>query len=145
MLHGASEPPPRDPGELLAVATVPAERPGRVVVEVVGPVDQHNARLLQGCVQAQLARRGVSELIVDMEGVSFLGVRGLSVLIAAQAHSQRLGITLSVRCNGARPVLRPLQLTGLARLLCLDASADGGCRGGVGPLSARRRRRAPWA
>jgi anti-anti-sigma factor len=123
VLHDASERSACAADDLLSVATVPADRPGRVIVVVGGEVDQFTAPLLSACLRTQLGRGVVSELVVDMAAVRFLGAAGLAVLVTAHARSRALGVHLTVRCDGARPVLRPLRLAGLATLLCIDGPA----------------------
>ena len=46
MLHTPALRPVPAPGELMSVTTLPDPRPGRVVVEVVGEVDDYTAPAL---------------------------------------------------------------------------------------------------
>src|SRR5215213_11728179 len=119
-----------DSTPLLSVTALPPTPRGRVVVEVSGEIDQFTAPLLDACLQTQSGRRGVRELVVDMEDVAYLGAAGISVLTEAGARCRRHGARLLVRCNGRPSVVRPLRLCGLMPLLGLDASdASGGSPG----------------
>ncbi len=109
-----------DPGRLLSVTAVPGERPGRVVVEVTGEVDEYTAPLLQLCLDSQAAQPGLRELVVDLAQVTFLGAAGVTVLEQAHGRCRVRGVRLVLRCAGRRRVLRPLQLTGLADVVAID-------------------------
>ena len=60
-----------DPGLLLSVSTVTDRRPGRVIVVVVGEVDEYSAPALDVCLQSQARQPGVRELVVDLVRVTF--------------------------------------------------------------------------
>jgi anti-sigma B factor antagonist len=93
-----------DPEQLLAVTTLPGTRPGRVVVEVTGEVDTYTAPLLGACLHSQSGRRGLRELIVDLEQVTLLGAAGVAALDQAQQRCRKHGARLVVRCSGRRRV-----------------------------------------
>jgi anti-sigma B factor antagonist len=99
-----------DPADLLWVAAHPPDRRGRVVVEVVGEVDDYTAPLLASCLQGQDRRRGLRALVVDLTGVRFLSCAGLTVLEAAAERCAARGTRLLLRCGDRRAVLRALEL-----------------------------------
>jgi anti-anti-sigma factor len=102
---------------LLSVAAVPMSDRRTAIVKVVGQVDHYTAPLLAACLSTQINRRGLRELVVDMNGVTFLGSAGLSVLVRAQRQCRSAaGARLVVRSGGKRAVLRPLELAGLSWL-----------------------------
>lgn len=91
-------------------------RPGngrRVVLDVVGDVDAFTAPLLQACVRTQLSRPGLRELVLDMGGVEFLGVAGVSVVVEAGRRSRKSGIRFRLRSDGRPQVVQTLELTGV--------------------------------
>jgi anti-anti-sigma factor len=94
-----------DAEQLLAVTTLPGTRPGRVVVEVTGEVDTYTAPLLGACLDSQSGRRGLRELIVDLEQVTILGTAGVAALAQARRRCRMRGARLVVRCGGRRRVL----------------------------------------
>jgi anti-anti-sigma factor len=99
-----------DPADLLWVGAHPPDRRGRVVVEVVGEVDDYTAPLLRSCVQGQSARPGLRALVVDLTGVRYLSCAGLTALEEAAERCSGRGVRFLLR-SGARPaVLRALEL-----------------------------------
>jgi anti-anti-sigma factor len=93
-----------DPEQLLAVTTLPGTRPGRVVIEVTGEVDTYTAPLLGACLHSQSGRRGLRELIVDLEQVTLVGTAGIDALTQARRRCRMRGARLVVRCGGRRRV-----------------------------------------
>ena len=108
-----------DPAPLLSVTAVPGKRPGRVIVHVTGEVDAYTAPLLQLCLDSQVTRRGLRELVVDLEQVTFLGAAGVTVFAQAHRRCRMRGARLVIRTSGRRKMLRPLQLTGLADVVAV--------------------------
>jgi anti-anti-sigma factor len=117
VLHTSSRPASTE-ADLLSVAVVPASF-GRLVLEVVGEVDPFTAPLLELCLDSQAVRPGLRELIVDMQGVTFLGAAGMSALAQAHQRCRERGASLVVR-SGPALVLRSLQLAGLGDLVAVD-------------------------
>jgi anti-sigma B factor antagonist len=93
-----------DPEQLLAVTTLPGTGPARVVVEVTGEVDTYTAPLLGACLHSQSGRRGLRELIVDLEQVTLLGTAGVAALARARRRCRMRGARLVVRCGGKRRI-----------------------------------------
>ncbi|HVV13462.1 anti-sigma factor antagonist [Amycolatopsis sp.] len=88
-----------------------------VVLRVAGEVDMATA----GQLAAQLcaAREAVTPpgpVIVDLDGVEFLGSAGLVALVREFAHCDRYGVELRI-VSSSRPVLRSISRTGLGELL----------------------------
>lgn len=120
MLHTPALRPVPAPGELMSVTTLPDPRPGRVVVEVVGEVDDYTAPALDACLTSQSGLSGVRELVVYLGQVRFLGAAGISALVRADRRCRRRGARLVIRTGGRRSVLRPLQLARLDRRVAVD-------------------------
>ncbi|GAB3347589.1 STAS domain-containing protein [Modestobacter lapidis] len=123
MLHPVPPVPFPHTDDLLRVTALPGGDRGRVVVEVVGEIDQQTVPLLEACLHTQTGRRGPRTLVVDLTGVSFFGGTGLAALARARKHCLTRGGRLVVRCAGRRAVLRPLHLAGLASLVEEEAGA----------------------
>jgi anti-anti-sigma factor len=80
-----------------------------MVVQVTGEVDAYTAPLLQLCLDSQATQRGLRELVVDLEQVTFLGAAGNTVLAQAHRRCRMRGARLVIRTGGRRNILRPLQ------------------------------------
>ena len=81
----------------------------------VGEVDSSSAPALRTSLDG-VFDAGVSELTIDLNGVTFLDSAGLCVLAAAHRLAARAGVRLRVVAS-SRAVLRPMQITGLYDLL----------------------------
>jgi anti-sigma B factor antagonist len=123
MLHTPAHRAAPSSGQLLSVTTMPAARPGLVVVEVTGEVDAYTAPALEVCLHSQATQRGVRTLVVDLSRVSFLGAAGVTVLAQVQRRCRMSGVRLIIRTGGRRNALRPLQLSGLADVVDDDPAA----------------------
>jgi anti-anti-sigma factor len=100
-----------DPADLLWVGATPPDRRGRVVVEVVGEVDDYTAPLLESCLRGQSARVAVRVLEVDLTRVRFLSCSAVTVLVQAAQRCARRGARLVVRPGDGSTTSRVLQLT----------------------------------
>ncbi len=87
--------------------------PDALDVVVSGEVDSVTAAGLREGLVGVLARAGMSEVVVDLQGVTFLDSAGLCALATAHRDAGRAGQRLLLRAGENRAVLRPLQLTGL--------------------------------
>jgi anti-sigma B factor antagonist len=103
--------------QLLSVTTVRGDRPGRVLVDVTGEVDNATAPLLRLCLDSQTAQRELRELVVDLAEVTVLGPAGVTALTRAHRRCRRRGARLVLRCAGRRTVLDQLQPTRLGSLV----------------------------
>ncbi|WP_433505059.1 STAS domain-containing protein [Pseudonocardia halophobica] len=109
-----------------------ADRADAVVVCVAGELDYATTPALRAAIADALSRLSNRPLILDLTRVTFLGSAGLATLIeaAAEAEQQLAPVgPLRIVVDGTRPVIRPLQLSGLDQLLRLyhdvkDALAD---------------------
>lgn len=88
------------------------------VVTAIGEVDEETAPALHERIAACVAERP-RRLIIDLTGVTFLSSAGLHVLVQANVQTPRLGVVAADRAT-----LRPLQLTGLDRILALYPSLE---------------------
>ncbi|QYN39079.1 STAS domain-containing protein [Pseudonocardia sp. DSM 110487] len=115
--HGGMPPPE----ELMSLHR--AARNGAVVLAVEGEVDIATAAQLREALDHALNDAGMRPVVVDLTAVSFLASRGLAIL--AEAH-RSAGVLqpLRVVVDEARPVIRPLQLSGLGRVLSLFHTLD---------------------
>lgn len=111
---------PPHPGQLLSVHAVPGNRPGRVVVEVIGAVDTFTVPLLQLCLDSRTNQRDLRELVVDLERATFLGTAGVAALVRTHRRCRARGIALFLRRAGRRRLLGPLQLAELAHQVGAD-------------------------
>ena len=87
-----------------------------VRVTAVGKVDSSSAPLLRTELEAALDGGDLRELVVDLDGVTFLDSAGLSVLAGAHRRAAGRDVHLRVLAS-SRAVIRPLQITGLWDLL----------------------------
>jgi len=86
-----------------------------VRIEAAGEIDSSSAPALRAELDAalDLAPR---EVVLDLGGVTFLDSAGLSTLAGAHRRATVEGVRLRVLVSG-RAVMRPLQITGLWKLL----------------------------
>jgi anti-sigma B factor antagonist len=95
--------------------TVEARHRGdnHVVLDVTGHVDAFTAPLLRACLQTQLSRTGLRELILDVGGVESMGAAGVSAIVEASRGARERHLPFRLRAHGLKAVLRPLQLAGV--------------------------------
>ena len=63
-------------------------------------------------------------LMLDRTGVTFLGSPGLAALVDATGAARRLREPLRIVVDHTRPVIRPIELTGLDNLLAVYTTLD---------------------
>ncbi len=102
------------------------EVPGALILTVVGEVDVLTGPRLQAAVSECLDRADCL-VVVDLVQVSFMSSHGLAVLVNAARESasspRKAPMRLVVDEN--RPVVRPIEVTGLDHLLALyDSMGD---------------------
>jgi len=90
---------------------------------VSGEVDSSSAPTLNARLD-EVFDRGVTDLTVDLTGVTFLDSAGLCVLAAAHRRAMRAGVHLRVVAT-SRAVIRPMQITGLYDLLHVVSQESG--------------------
>jgi anti-sigma B factor antagonist len=98
--------------------------PGHAVITVGGEVDMLTSPQLRTVVLDQFEPgSGVELVVLDLDGVSFLGTSGLAVLIEVREAAHTAGVELRLACT-ARRVLRPLTIAGLVPLFDIHDSID---------------------
>ena len=106
--------PALDPnGELVTFDVSRADASG--VLRASGEIDSTTAPLLNTHL-TELLDAEVRELVVDLQGVSFLDSAGLCVLATVHRRAARQDARMRVLAS-SRAVIRPLQITGLWDLL----------------------------
>lgn len=87
-------------------------RPDRVTVVLTlhGVIDAGTAPQLAEMLQSRLHSQ-LERVVLDLSGVAFLAVAGISVLIQADLRAQYTGITLELVSDGNRQVERALTVT----------------------------------
>jgi anti-sigma B factor antagonist len=106
--------------------TLSTTRPGdgQVLIEVGGEVDMLTSPQLRSLVLDQFEPgAGVELVVLDLEGVTFLGTSGLAVLIEVREAAHAAGVELRLACT-ARRVLRPLTIAGLIPLFDIHDSVE---------------------
>jgi anti-sigma B factor antagonist len=103
----------------------------RVVLRVSGELDMVTAPVLTAHVEEQFgATTGTARtLVFDLTGVSFLGSAGLAVLAHTQTTAATRGDVIQVVAS-ARAVLRPLEVTGLDKVLDIRPELPAGHESG---------------
>jgi anti-sigma B factor antagonist len=86
-----------------------------VLLAVDGEVDLMTAPRLHAALLAALRDGPRRMVILDLSRVSLLSSAGLTAMWEARQTAQRLDEPLRVVVDHARPVVRPLQITGLDR------------------------------
>jgi anti-sigma B factor antagonist len=91
-----------------------------IVVTVAGEIDMLTVERLRSAVAAGFDQLGDDEiLIVDLTGVTFLGSPGLQALVDVTNAAHRRREPLRIVVDQNRPVIRPIQVTGLDSVLAL--------------------------
>jgi anti-anti-sigma factor len=66
-----------------------------------------------------LGRPDVTDVELDLTGVTYLGAAGLKTLVIAHQAAERTGRRLTIRCGTSRAVLRSLHITGLSTVFSI--------------------------
>ncbi|HLU56938.1 MAG TPA: STAS domain-containing protein [Pseudonocardia sp.] len=106
--------------------TLATARPaaGQVVITVGGEVDMLTSPQLRLAVLDKFEPdAGVELVVLDLDGVTFLGTSGLAVLIEVREAAHAAGVELRLACT-ARRVLRPLTIAGLVPLFDIHDSVE---------------------
>lgn len=104
------------------------ERNSVVVVVVAGEVDLVTAPRLRDSLTSALNRDGVTLLVVDLDGVSFLDSTGLSALATTTRRAAERDQVVRLCCLQPM-VLRVLTVTGLAEQWALYETREQACNG----------------
>jgi anti-sigma B factor antagonist len=84
------------------------------VAHVTGDIDLASADLFRDGVAERLDSNQV--FVLDLDGVTFMGSLGFSVLVEAHQETERRNIRWAI-VAGTGPIQRPLKVTGLEQLL----------------------------
>ena len=94
---------------------------GAVRLVATGEIDSSSAPQFRQILEPLLDEDGLTEIVVDLGGVTFLDSAGLCVLAAAHRRTKGRDLRLRVLAS-SRAVIRPLQITGLWDLLRVSRS-----------------------
>lgn len=98
---------------------------GTLVIAVVGEVDMDTAPALSAAIIACIDQAGGGQpCILDLTEVTFLSSAGLTALLEATSHSEARRQPLPIVVDSNRPVIRPIQVTGLDDTLTLYHTVD---------------------
>jgi len=117
--HTVSPPSPENAPAAVIDIRIAEETEHLVVLRVSGELDMLTAPILTEYVQEQFGRDAASgprTVVFDLTRVSFLGSAGLAVLAHAQTAAADRGDAVQIVAT-ARAVLRPLEVTGLDKVL----------------------------
>ncbi|MFF2555227.1 anti-sigma factor antagonist [Nocardia sp. NPDC058058] len=89
------------------------------VVAIQGEVDGSTANQLADAVQTGLDRTRALYCILDLTDVEFLGGAGLQTLAATNLEAAVRREPLRIVVDANRPVIRPLEISGLEKILAL--------------------------
>jgi anti-sigma B factor antagonist len=106
----------------LSLRTEPHAR----VLRVEGEVDMLTSPQLRTAV-LDAVTAGPGAVVLDLDGVTFLGTSGLAVLVEARQAAQTEGVALRLACRERR-VLRPLTIAGLVPLFDVHETAEDALR-----------------
>jgi len=102
---------------LLSLTSRPAGR--AVIITAVGEVDMLTAPQLLMALRDALALPGGGPVVCDLTDVTFLASAGLSALTAAEDTAAACLTPLRVVVDHSRPVIMPLHIVGLDKVLAL--------------------------
>ncbi|MEV6429702.1 anti-sigma factor antagonist [Nocardia sp. NPDC051463] len=94
------------------------------VVAVRGEVDHATADQLIQAVRTGLDHTRGGFCVLDLTAVQFLGGHGLSALLQATRAAENRRQPLRIAVDHNRPVIRPIEITGLEELLALYHSVE---------------------
>jgi anti-sigma B factor antagonist len=122
---GVSERPETDPASTGAgLDIVQHEMDGMLVIAIAGEIDLETAPALHKAVTAGIDQIRGEPCILDLSAVTFLGSAGLTALVDATRYAEARREPLRIVVDSNRPVIRPIQVTGLDDVLSLYHSVD---------------------
>lgn len=91
-----------------------------LVVTVAGEIDRFTVARLRAAVTTGFDQLRDGEiLVIDLTDVTFLGSPGLQALVEATEAARHRREPLRIVVDNTRPVIRPIQITGLGEVLAL--------------------------
>ena len=111
------------PVDLQATTTV--ESGGRRIVWITGELDLSTAPVLGSVVESAIRAPDTSEIILDLEDLTFLDASGIRMLVSCVQLAQLLGRSLRAR-NSHDEVDMILRLVGVAELIHLPEIPSAG-------------------
>lgn len=106
------------------------EADGVLVIAVAGEVDLGNVSTLHNVIAAGIDRTHGEPCILDLTAVTFLGSAGLKALVESTAHAEARQEPLRIVVDANRPVIRPIEVTGLDDVLRLYHSVEEAVKAG---------------
>ncbi|MFF0492656.1 anti-sigma factor antagonist [Nocardia sp. NPDC004068] len=94
------------------------------VVTLYGEIDGDTAPRLAQAVREGIARTRADFCVIDLTDVDFLGGAGLKTLAATAEAAEHRKHPLRIVVDENRPVIRPLEITGLEKFLALYHTVD---------------------
>ena len=85
-------------------------------IEVAGRLDTTSAPMLEKTINEDI--KNVTNLILDIKGVSYISSAGLRVLLSAQKKMQKIG-SMKVK-NVCQEVMEVFEMTGFADILVIE-------------------------
>ncbi|MGW5051466.1 anti-sigma factor antagonist [Actinokineospora sp. NPDC004072] len=122
-----------DSGPPAAVDIVHRDVDGILVVEVTGEIDLESAPAVHAAVLAAIDHTAGEPCILDLTAVTFLSSAGLTALLDATTHAEKRREPLRIVVDSNRPVIRPIEITGLDGVLKLYHTVDEALNAGAGP------------
>jgi anti-sigma B factor antagonist len=96
-----------------------------LVLIVAGEIDLFTVDRLRAAVAAGFAElREGEKLVLDLTKVTFLASQGLQALVDVTQAAQQSRHPLPIVVDHTRPVIRPIQITGLDEVLALFNSVE---------------------
>jgi anti-sigma B factor antagonist len=118
--QGRASDPPLPPGLDIVRRVVD----GILVIAAIGEVDMDTAPALGEAIGASIDEAGDKPCILDLTGVTFLNSPGLTMLLEATDRAEALREPLRIVVDANRPVIRPIEVTGLDNELALYHTVD---------------------
>lgn len=116
--------------QMVGLHTERIHRAGRdaLVLRVVGEIDELTVDQLRAAVTDALEQVATQPaevaLVLDLTAVGFLGSAGLQALVDATRAAQQRREPLRIVVDHNRPVIRPIEITGLDDMLALYTTLD---------------------
>ena len=93
------------------------------MVTVSGEIDLLTAPRFRAVVH-DAVKQAAGPVVIDLSSVTFLGSAGLAALVELTTLAERERLPLRVVVDHTRPVIRPIEITGLTEVLALYHTVD---------------------